>query len=327
MKSRLQGSIARGMTVNSTANQVDLRPKVFISYSRADSEFAYRLCADLEASGFPTWIDTAKLGAEAGQEWLGVIQDAVDSCQALVVVVSPTSVQSIYVHREYHRAQTQGKLVIPLHFQTVTSAPMDLDLDQWIDFRADRGRDDWYQSGLANTVRSLANVRAPEPPRLASLPQVPSPTPLTISEDADMPVFGPVQPPPRTPAPDLRDFIAGIYDARGRSDLLNEEYFLRREVESGDASVSPAFAEQLKVVTERIDQQRAQRLRHVAAQAVQERQWRRALGAWQALLDVFPNDNAGQAGVLQARRERAEEALRDGEVDESVGAWQALVRV
>src|SRR5215467_12588482 len=102
MKSRLQGSIARDMTVNSTPNQVDLRPKVFISYSRANSEFAYRLRADLEASGFPTWIETARLGAEGGQEWLRVIQDAVDSSQALVVVVTPTSVQSKYVHMEYH---------------------------------------------------------------------------------------------------------------------------------------------------------------------------------------------------------------------------------
>src|SRR5690242_5280918 len=100
-----------------TVNPAGSNALVFISYARTDSEFAYRLRADLEASGFSTWIDTAKLGTEGGQEWLRIIQDAVDSCQAMVVVVSPISVQSRYVHMEYHRAQRQGKLVIPLHYQ------------------------------------------------------------------------------------------------------------------------------------------------------------------------------------------------------------------
>ena len=61
------------------AEQTEARPRVFISYSRVDSEFAYRLRADLEASGFDTWIDTAKLADQGGQQWLRLIQDAIDS--------------------------------------------------------------------------------------------------------------------------------------------------------------------------------------------------------------------------------------------------------
>ena len=72
------------------AEQTEARPRVFISYSRVDSEFAYRLRADLEASGFDTWIDTAKLADQGGQQWLRLIQDAIDSSQAMVVVVRRT---------------------------------------------------------------------------------------------------------------------------------------------------------------------------------------------------------------------------------------------
>lgn len=307
--------------------QANQRLKVFVSYSRVDSEFAYRLRADLEASGFGTWIDTAKLGSEGGQEWLRIIQDAIDSCQAMVVVISPDSVQSKYVHMEYHRAQTQHKLVIPLHFRTVSNAPIDLDLDQWIDFRSGNGQDNTYQPGFSDLVRSLS--KAPQPPRLAPLPKVPGSPPkaLTISEGADIPEFGPVPVAPPQPSQDTQSIIAGVYDARSKGDLPGEQYFLQELLKNPDKSISPQFAERLVVVTKELEQQRLRGLRKVAADAVAEKKWRRALGAWQALLTMLPNDGEAQKGIRLARRERAEEALRDGDYDEAVGSWQALLRL
>jgi tetratricopeptide (TPR) repeat protein len=307
--------------------QTDQRPRVFISYSRVDSEFAYRLRADLEASGFATWIDTAKLGAEGGQEWMRIIQDAVDSCQAMVVVLSPDSVQSKYVHMEYHRAQSKSKLVVPLHYRTVTSAPIDLDLAQWLEFREDQRGSDTYQTGLTNLIRSLA--KAPQPPKLAPLPQAPtaSAAPLTISEGADMPEFRPVSPAPPEPSPDTLEIIAAVFDARGRGDLVSEEYFLHKVVESRDSRVGPDYAERLKVVASQLEQQRVERLRKLAVEAVAAKQWRRALGAWQALESTLPGDPDVHRGIHQARIERAQEAMRDHEYDEAIGSWQALLSI
>jgi DNA-binding SARP family transcriptional activator len=305
------------------------RLRIFISYSRVDSEFAYRLRADLEVSGFSVWIDTAKLGAEGGQEWLRIIQDAVSTCQAMLVVVSPDSVQSRYVHMEYHFAQLQQKLVIPLHYRTVSSVPIDLSLDQWIEFREGQSNEDIYAIGLANIIQSLS--RAPIPPKIVTIPQAQptAPDPLTIADGIDgidAPVFGPVPPPPPLPAPNIQELIAGIYDARGKHDLVGEEFFLRKVVESGDPAISPSFTARLKDVSRQLETQRIKGLQALAQDAVSQRQWRRALGAWQALLSVSPTDQSAQRGIRQARVERAKEALKDHEFDEAIGAWQALLK-
>lgn len=302
------------------------RLRVFISYSRVDSEFAYRLRADLEVSGFSVWIDTAKLGAEGGQEWLRIIQDAVGSCQAMLVIVSPDSVQSRYVHMEYHLAQTQRKLVIPLHYRTVSRVPIDLSLDQWIEFREEQSNDDVYTTGLSNIIRSLS--KAPIPPKIVTIPQAQptAPAPLTIADGADVPEFGPVPPAPPLPAPNIQELIAGVYDARGRHDLAGEEYFLRKVVESGDPAISSSFATRLKDVSRQLEIQRIKGLQELANDAVGQQQWRRALGAWQALLSMSPTNVSAQRGIRQAREERANEALRDSEFDEAIGAWQALLK-
>lgn len=303
------------------------RPRVFISYSRVDSEFAYRLRADLEANGFVTWIDTAKLGDEGGQEWIRVIEKAVDSCQAMVVVLSPEAVDSKYVHMEYHRIQTQpGKLLIPLHYRTVTQAHMDLDLTQWIEFRNGKDGPDTYQTGLNKLIRSLA--KAPQPPKLAPLPQAPtiSTTPQSVNELADRPEFGPVPKAPPEPTPEIQELIAGAFVARGERNLINEEYFLQKIVESDNPQLRASYFERLKAVRALLLEQRIDSLRTLAQGAASEKQWRRALGAWQALLRLQPDDSTALKGVNQARTERATEALRDGEFDDAVGSWQALLR-
>jgi TIR domain-containing protein len=297
---------------------------IFISYSRIDSDFAFRLRADLEASGFTTWIDTAKLNDQGGQEWLRLIQDAVDSCQAMVVIVSPESVQSRYVHMEYHRAQTQNKLVVPLHYRTVTSAPIDLDLAQWLDFREDQTGSDAYQSRLSNLIRSLA--KAPTPPQYPDLPVAPAASPLTITEGVDIPLFRPVPSPPPPPTQEIQALITAAYDARGSGDLASEQYYIQQILAQDPSFLEGRLAQRLDDITRELESQRIQRLRVLGREAQSNEEWQRALGAWQALLDVLPDDPEAVAGAQQARIARAQVAFHEGEFDEAIGAWQALAR-
>ena len=62
----------------------------------------------------------------------------------------------------------------------------------------------------------------------------------------------------------------------------------------------------LEAVTREIEEQRVTRLARTGGGSGATKQWRRALGAWQALLDILPNDIDAQTGAHEARVERAE---------------------
>lgn len=72
---------------------------IFISYARADSPFVDRLKADLHRQGFAPWLD--RRGLAGGQQWRRELQEAVERCQVLLVVLSPDAVASPYVQIEY----------------------------------------------------------------------------------------------------------------------------------------------------------------------------------------------------------------------------------
>ena len=120
--------------------------------------------------------------------------------------------------------------------------------------------------------------------------------------------------------------MTAAYDVRGKNDLPSEQYFIQQIVAQDPNFLDGRFKQRLEEVTREIEAQRVQRLRALAYEAVQAKQWRRALGAWQALHDILPNDIEAQAGARQARAARAEEALNEGQYDEAVGTWQALLK-
>ena len=79
--------------------------QVFISYSRKDLEFVQRLANDLKAADFEVWYDLS--GLEAGTRWGTEIQKAIEESQHFLVVLSPNSVQSDWVEREFLFASDQ----------------------------------------------------------------------------------------------------------------------------------------------------------------------------------------------------------------------------
>src|SRR5271165_7423104 len=106
----------------------------FFSYSRDDSEFALRLARDLKAAGANVWID--QLDLVGGQRWAQTVQDALEKSPRVLVILSPSSVNSPNVENEYTLALKEKKTVIPvLHREC--KIPLQLRSLQRVDFSTD----------------------------------------------------------------------------------------------------------------------------------------------------------------------------------------------
>lgn len=108
---------------------------LFVCYShRGDREYVEALTEYLTSAGLSVWFDRE---IATGDRWESVIRAQIDSCAALIVVMSPEAEDSDWVSREIHRAETKGKPIVPLllrgepffrlsniHFADVTSGAM-----------------------------------------------------------------------------------------------------------------------------------------------------------------------------------------------------------
>ncbi len=90
---------------------------IFISYSSKDREKAEQLTELLASAGLSVWID--KHGIGAATSWSGEITRAISDCSALVVLLSPSSVESKNVVREVSLAFEKNKKILPLDLEPV----------------------------------------------------------------------------------------------------------------------------------------------------------------------------------------------------------------
>src|SRR5512138_422067 len=86
--------------------------KIFISYSRKDKDFARRLAGDLEKAGYDVWWDLTDL--RGGDDWPRAIPAAIEGSDKFIIVLSPDSVVSDWVEKEYTHALSLRKKVIPI---------------------------------------------------------------------------------------------------------------------------------------------------------------------------------------------------------------------
>jgi hypothetical protein len=84
---------------------------VFISYSKQDRGYARALVERLLAEGFDVWIDDR---INSGDDWWRVILQAIRTCDAFIVLMSPDSDESRWVQREITIADELGKAAFPL---------------------------------------------------------------------------------------------------------------------------------------------------------------------------------------------------------------------
>lgn len=133
-----------------------LSTEVFISYSRADGDFARKLNDELQENGKTTWFDQESIasGADFEQE----IYNGIEACENFVFIISPDSVGSPYCESEVKFASKLGKRIITiLYRQTETfDIPMELSPIQWINYIPNQTT---FHDSFAELVRTLDTDR------------------------------------------------------------------------------------------------------------------------------------------------------------------------
>jgi hypothetical protein len=123
--------------------------KVFISYSRDDSEFALRLATDLRRARVDLWVD--QLDIRTGDTWDRAVEAALQECTGLLVVLSPDAVDSRSVMDEVSYALEENKRVFPVIYRAC-KIPFRLRRVQHTDLTAD------YDRRLAGLIRDLGGT-------------------------------------------------------------------------------------------------------------------------------------------------------------------------
>lgn len=106
----------------------------FVSYSRKDSEFVQRLVRDLKAGGANVWLD--RFDIKPGTEWDRAVEEALEACPTMLLVLSPTSAASKNVLDEITVAMRMGKTIVPI-MREDCAVPMRVCRLQYLDFRTD----------------------------------------------------------------------------------------------------------------------------------------------------------------------------------------------
>jgi WD40 repeat protein len=88
------------------------RIKVFLSYSRVDVGFADRLEPELKSKGIEILIDRSQI--YAFEDWWKRIENLITSADAVIVVLSPESIQSEVVKKEIAFAASLNKRLAPI---------------------------------------------------------------------------------------------------------------------------------------------------------------------------------------------------------------------
>ena len=89
--------------------------QVFISYSRKDLTFVEQLASDLKKSGLDVWYDVS--GIAGGDRWRSEIENALRNSQYVLVVLSPDSINSEWVEREFLFSSNLKRKIIPLMYR------------------------------------------------------------------------------------------------------------------------------------------------------------------------------------------------------------------
>ena len=125
---------------------------IFISYAREDSEFALRLARDLGSAGVNIWLDQH---IRPGVRWDRAVEQALRTCDRLLVILSPASVASENVLDEVALAFDWEKQIVPVLYRPC-EIPFRLRRLQYVDFTSD------YNQGLTTLLTELQGTEAPE---------------------------------------------------------------------------------------------------------------------------------------------------------------------
>lgn len=103
---------------------------IFVSYSSQDRPFALSLVKELQKLGANIWID--QLGIGLGENWDDAIEEALENSGTLMLILSPTSVESKNVKDEVNIAINSKKKLVPILIKEC-ELPMRLQRRQYAD--------------------------------------------------------------------------------------------------------------------------------------------------------------------------------------------------
>lgn len=109
-------------------------PRVFISYSRDDLPFVSRLAQDLRACGVDLWLDQEEISA--GEDWTDAVWDGLRSCDLMLLVISPASMDSREVASEWKYYLNNRKPILPLLAAATAHIHYQVSALQYVDFYA-----------------------------------------------------------------------------------------------------------------------------------------------------------------------------------------------
>lgn len=144
------------------------KKRLFVSYAREDRAFVASLVESLRILRCEVWVDDILAG---GQSWWDVILEQIRSCDATVIVVSPSSLRSVACMREIDYALDLERPVLPVIAEAVEweALPAKLAGIQMIDFR-DRS----LEGGLRLAAATLdVGFELPLPSKMPKPPRAP----------------------------------------------------------------------------------------------------------------------------------------------------------
>ena len=107
-------------------------PKGFFAYSHLDRQFVVRLAGDLKGHGIDVWLDVEQI--PAGEDWSNEVNKALQTCDYMLLVISPESMASDQVDKEWKYFLTKKKLIIPIILRPVENLHYLLINLQYVDF-------------------------------------------------------------------------------------------------------------------------------------------------------------------------------------------------
>jgi hypothetical protein len=270
----------------------------------------------LKALQFDTWVDRRKI--EGGQNWMDVLDKAIDSCNVMLVVLSPDSERSNNVKKEYRAALHQEKIVIPLEYQPCSHVPFELRDIQWVDFKSN------FAQGLRNlliAIRSLLPEGDEQSQPVSHFTEVLSTSEVQLADSQKS------QDPPK---PNLDDIYQRGVVAREHGDLELAAALWQQVLEYDPNFRNDTLAPQLENLIKILRPDRIKRLFNQAMEAQRERKWREAAGSWQALLSLGLEEDMAKLAkdsLEFSLRAQGNEANKMGDWNQAIGSWQALLNL
>lgn len=127
---------------------------IFISYSHKDTTYAHGLTDHLRNMGFDTWIDER---LDYGSQWPHEIQRQLDSCDAFILIMTPSSFVSDWVQSELQRAKRKLKPIFPLLLEG-DEPWLSVESTQYYDVRGEKFPDTRFYSAIKRVISSGQDI-------------------------------------------------------------------------------------------------------------------------------------------------------------------------